>query len=108
MEQLEDRSVPAAIRPLPGFTVNNLPANDDGSTGLVNLGFTINFFGVSTNQVYVNNNGNITLGQPFFTYTPTALNSANGGIPIIAPFFADVDTTGGQRHRHLRHRYAMR
>ncbi len=94
LEQLEDRTVPSAIRMLPGFTTNNLPANDDNSTGAVNLGFNINFFGVNTSQVFVNNNGNITIGQPSSTFTPGFLNTANGGIPIIAPFYADVDTRG--------------
>ena len=94
LEQLEDRTVPSAIRMLPGFTTNNLPANDDGSTGAVNIGFNINFFGVNTSQVFVNNNGNITLGQANPTFTPGQLNGPNGGVPIIAPFFADVDTRG--------------
>jgi hypothetical protein len=93
LEALEERWMPAAIRNLPGFTTNNIPANDDGSSPLVNVGFTLNFFGVQTNQLYVNNNGNLTFGQPFPTYTPTALNTDNGGIPIIAAFFADVDTS---------------
>lgn len=94
VEPLESRWVPSAIRNLPGFQSNTLAANDDGSTGLVNVGFTLNFFGVTTNQVFVNNNGNITFNQALATFTPTDLNSDNGGIPIIAPFFADVDTRG--------------
>jgi hypothetical protein len=94
LEQLETRATPAAIRNLPGFTANTLPANDDGSTGAVNVGFTLNFFGQQDNQVFVNNNGNITFDVPLAQFTPSDLNSNNGGIPIIAPFFADVDTTG--------------
>jgi hypothetical protein len=94
VEPLEDRMVPAAIRNLPGFMTNNLPANDDNSTGLVNVGFNLNFFGVQTNQVFVNNNGNITFNTAFGNFDPTALNTDNGGVPIIAAFFADVDTRG--------------
>jgi len=94
LERLEDRTVPSAIRMLPGFTTSNLPANDDGSTPAVNIGFNINFFGVNTNQVFVNNNGNITLNAPNVTFTPGQLNGPNGGLPILAPFFADVDTRG--------------
>ncbi|MEN8217793.1 MAG: hypothetical protein ABFS56_15780 [Pseudomonadota bacterium] len=30
-----------------GFDANIVPANDDGSTGLIPLGFTINFFGTT-------------------------------------------------------------
>lgn len=76
-----------------GFTSNTLPANDDGSTGLVNIGFGLNFFGTSATQLYVNNNGNVTLGSALGTYTPFNLTGATG-IPIIAAFFADVDTRG--------------
>src|SRR5260370_39640540 len=43
---------------LSGFNSNSLPGNDDGSTGLVPLGFSINFFGQTYSQPYVNNNGN--------------------------------------------------
>jgi nidogen-like/uncharacterized protein DUF11/Big-like domain-containing protein/List-Bact-rpt repeat protein len=84
-----------SIRQLPGFTSNVLPPNDDSSTGSVTLPFTINFFGTNFNSLFVNNNGNVTFGQALSTFTPSGLNSNNGGIPIIAPFWADVDTTGG-------------
>jgi hypothetical protein len=68
-----------------------LPANDDGSTGLVNLGFTALINATSYTQTYVNNNGNITFNGALNTYTPAAINSGSFG-PIIAAFFADVDT----------------
>lgn len=67
-----------------------LPRNDDESTGLVQIGFNIDFFGVSTDQLYVNNNGNVTFTGPLSTFTPFGL--AGVPIEIIAPFFADVDT----------------
>ncbi len=83
-----------AVRTNSGFTVNNLPANDDGSTDLVNLGFSANLFGTTYTQAYVNNNGNITFDSPLGTYTPFGLTG--GGVPpILAPFFADVDTRAG-------------
>ncbi len=82
-----------AIRHLPGFTANVLPPNDDGFTpNAIPLPFTVNFFGTSFTSLYVNNNGNVTFGQGLSEYTPTGLNSNNGGIPIIAPYWADVDT----------------
>ncbi len=84
---------PNAVRTNVGFTTNVLPANDDGSTGLVNMGFSTCFLGPTFNQLYVNNNGNITFDQPLSTYTPFGLNSTNR--KIIAAFFADVDTRGG-------------
>jgi hypothetical protein len=79
---------------VPGFNGTLLPGNDDGSTGLVNLGFTANFFGSNYTQLYVNNNGNVTFGEALGTFTPFNLTGATGN-PIIAPFFADVDTRTG-------------
>ena len=74
-----------------GLFTNVLPANDDGSTGLVNLGFTANINSTNFTQTYVNNNGNITFNNPLGTFTPSAISGGAFG-PIIAAFFADVDT----------------
>lgn len=73
-----------------GFNDNTLPGNDDGSTGLVSIGFNVNFFGLVFSDLYVNNNGNVTFDSPISAYTPFDLTST--GQQIIAPFFADVDT----------------
>ncbi len=79
-----------------GFNASVLAPNDDGSTGLVSLGFTnadsnsINFFGVNYSALYVNNNGNVTFTTPLSTYTPFPIITT--GLPMMAPFFADVDT----------------
>ena len=74
-----------------GLFTNVLAANDDGSTGQVNLGFTANINGTNFTRTYVNNNGNITFNNPLGSFTPSAISSGAFG-PIIAPFFADVDT----------------
>jgi hypothetical protein len=68
--------------------------NDDSSSNQINLPFAINFFsGNSTfSKFYVNNNGNISFNSPLATFTPNAFPVANQ--PIIAPFWADVDTRG--------------
>jgi hypothetical protein len=79
-----------AIREAAQFTDFSLARNDDSSTGLVNIGFSINFFGVTRTQLFVNNNGNVTLDSALSTFTPFALSSTNR--QILAPFFADVDT----------------
>lgn len=71
---------------------NTLPANDDGSTPPVDLPFPVNFLGTTYTFLYVNNNGNVTFNQPLSTYTPFTLSASTP--PIIAPFFADVDTRG--------------
>ena len=74
-----------------GFNANTLSGNDDGSVGPVNIGFNIDFFGVLSNQLFVNNNGNVTLDSALSTFTPFDLTST--GRQIIAPFFSDVDTS---------------
>ena len=81
--------------------------NDDQSTNEIPLPFEVNFFGQSYNSVFVNNNGNITFGSALGNYTPEpfplSIPIAGGGgelaavaaaasIPIIAPYWADVDT----------------
>ena len=91
-----------------GFNTTTFGPNDDGSypcTGYnagtpygctpatVPLPFGLDFFGNNYSAVYINNNGNLTFGQPLATYTPYPLSDA--GPPMIAPFFADVDTRVG-------------
>lgn len=90
--------------------------NDDESTNEISLPFALNFFGTSYSSFFVNNNGNVTFGQalgdftpePFpLTFTPAdggggetaiegpglaAAAAALRGIPIIAPYWSDVDT----------------
>lgn len=77
-----------AIRP--GFDQQILDRNDDGSTGIVPIGFFINSFGSSNATLYVNNNGDVTFDNPQSEYTPK--NLASLGVKVIAPFWADVDT----------------
>lgn len=72
------------------FNSSTLVPSDDASTGLIPLGFSINFFGVSADSIYINNNGNITLNGSLNAFTPFGLTATNR--QIIAPFFADVDT----------------
>ena len=82
---------PIALRTIrAGFNAEELAANDDGSSSLVPLGFALNFYGVTYDQLYVNNNGNVTFDSSLSTYTPFGLIGTNR--VIIAPFFADVDT----------------
>lgn len=75
-----------------GLFTNTLAANDDGSTGNLGIGFTIDFYGSSYSSLWANNNGNVTFTGPMWTYTPFSLLST--ATPIIAPFFGDVDTRG--------------
>lgn len=81
-----------AIRPTSSFTFSSLGPNDDGSSGVVDVGFDLNFFGNNDRTVIVNNNGNITFDSALSTFTPFSLLSSQR--IIIAPFFADIDTRG--------------
>jgi len=78
-----------------GFGENFLAANDDGSIQIdVSSIFPegMNFFGQTYTKFYINNNGNITFNAALGQYTPDQITA--GGSPMIAPFFADVDTEG--------------
>ena len=79
---------------VPGFDANTLAANDDGSTGVITLPFDVNFFGTTYSSLFVNNNGNVTFNAAQSTFTPFGVGAGYIGQPIIAPFFADVDTRG--------------
>ena len=83
------------MQTLPGDACNatTLAATDDGSSAAVPLPFSLNFFGNTFNSAFVNNNGNITFDAPLPEFTPFGLTT-EVGTPIIAPFFADVDTRG--------------
>ncbi len=53
----------------------------------------LGFFGSTYNTFFLNTNGNITFRAGLGTYTPAAFPIANQ--PMIAPWWADVDTRGG-------------
>jgi len=74
-----------------GFADGAIPASDDGKSGAIDTAFAVNFYGETHTQVYVNNNGNLTFGSNLDQFTPVDLSSTSH--QIIAPFFADVDTT---------------
>ena len=93
---------------VPGFSAETYGANDDGSypcTGPedgvpdgctptpISLPFPVTFYGNAYSTLYLNNNGNLTFGQPLGQYTPQSLNQID--LPMIAPFWADVDTRTG-------------
>ena len=77
----------------PGMANSTLAANDDDSSEAVRLGFQIDFFGEEATRVFVNNNGNVTFHSAMRRYTSEPLSAIDR--PIIAPFFADVDTANG-------------
>ncbi len=83
------------------FTGNagTLGAVDDDSVP-VNIGFNVSFFGANVTQLFVNNNGNVSFTSPLANFIPgTGIDlrispAGTAATPVIAPFFADVDTRG--------------
>ncbi len=75
----------------PDATYTSFPANDDGSLGPINLGFNFNLYGTNYTQAWINNNGNITFTGASGTYSSTGFPS---NVPMVAGFWADVDTRG--------------
>ena len=80
----------AAIVPGAGCQQHALARNDDGSSSRVTLPFTVRLYNRTYSSLFVNNNGNVTFQSSLPTYTPNPINAADK--PIIAPFWADVDT----------------
>lgn len=80
---------------VPGFDANSVSVCDDCSTGAIPLGFSANYFGNSRTTTYVSNNGYVTFDSGQGSYTPVGLGSGYSGQPIIAAFYADVDTRRG-------------
>ncbi|TND02589.1 MAG: hypothetical protein FD123_4051 [Bacteroidetes bacterium] len=64
--------------------------NDDFSSPLINLPFNFSFYGVNQTNCYINNNGNISFGTPYGTFSATGFPTNQ--VVMIAPFWADVDT----------------
>jgi len=82
-----------------GFGEFSLPANDDGSTGFIDLTPIfgtqgINFFGRYYTGFYLNNNGSVTFNAASSSFTPSAITGSTSN-PVIAAYWADIDTRGG-------------
>ncbi|CAN5859491.1 hypothetical protein BH11BAC7_BH11BAC7_28790 [soil metagenome] len=64
--------------------------NDDGSSGQIALPFNFCFYGSTNNNCFINNNGNISFGAQYGTFTANAFPDPS--FIMIAPFWGDVDT----------------
>ncbi|MDD5407248.1 MAG: PKD domain-containing protein [Candidatus Cloacimonas acidaminovorans] len=72
-----------------------MEGNDDYYTSVIQLPFAFDFYGTTYTEFYINNNGNVSFGNPYSTYT--SYGFPVNGFPMLAPFWADVDTrSGGQ------------
>ncbi len=80
------------IQPLDGSYTLAMAPNDDGSTGLIALPFNFCFYGTSQTNMYINNNGNISFGTSYGTFSANPFPDPN--FVMVAPFWADVDTRG--------------
>lgn len=69
---------------------NVIPANDDNSTDAATLPFPITIGGTTYTSTYISNNGYLLFDGPSSSFTPDTLHPGSG--PVIAPFYADVDT----------------
>ncbi len=66
--------------------------NDDWSTLAIALPFNFCFYGTNINSLFLNNNGNVSIGSPEPTFTASPF--PNNQFVMIAPFWGDVDTRG--------------
>ncbi|MBP6334645.1 MAG: PKD domain-containing protein [Bacteroidia bacterium] len=64
--------------------------NDDWSTIELGLPFNFCFYGDPVDSVFLNNNGNVSIGAPYSTFTANAFPDPS--FVMIAPFWGDVDT----------------
>lgn len=71
------------------YTVAMAP-NDDGSTGLIAIPFDFCLYGQTWNSLYINNNGNVSFGSAYSTFSSNPFPSAS--FTMVAPFWGDVDT----------------
>lgn len=82
-----------------GFGDLAMGRNDDGSTTAISFdSFTdlnfdngLNFFGNTHNEFFINNNGNISFNSSVSSFTPSNFAAATNA--MIAPYWADVDTS---------------
>lgn len=66
--------------------------NDDWSTVALTLPFNFCFYGQQVNQVYINNNGNVSIGTAYSIFSASSFPDPT--YTMVAPFWADVDTRG--------------
>ena len=69
-----------------------LDPNDDQYTDEITLPFVFSLYGQPYQSFWINNNGNVTFDEGYYSYTPWGFPIDDS--PMLAPFFADVDTRG--------------
>ena len=66
--------------------------NDDGSTASITIPFSFCLYGTSFTSLFINNNGNVSFGTSFSTFSASGFPSSS--FQMVAPFWGDVDTRG--------------
>ena len=69
-----------------------MAANDDGSTASLPLPFNFTLYGTTYTSLFINNNGNISFGTAYSSFSSNPFPDAN--FVMVAPFWGDVDTRG--------------
>src|SRR5450759_816809 len=85
-------AVANAIRTPANYSSNVIPRGDDTYSSVVALPLSMNWNGTIYSNIYLNMNGNCTFGNFFTAYDPTT-SMATSNRNMLAPFWADVDTT---------------
>ncbi|MEZ5173776.1 MAG: hypothetical protein R2850_09795 [Bacteroidia bacterium] len=81
--------------------------NDDGSTQAIDLPFEYCLYGDTYNQVFINNNGNVSFNATVGTFSSEAFPN---DFVMVAPFWGDVDTRntdGGVVHYKITDHYMI-
>ncbi|MCD6065712.1 MAG: hypothetical protein K0S33_538 [Bacteroidetes bacterium] len=79
-----------SLVPMSGYT--SPFRNDDGSSNSIPLPFDFCFYGTQYSDVYINNNGNVSFGSSYSTFSSSPFPSNQ--YVMVAPFWGDVDTRG--------------
>ncbi len=67
-----------------------MTANDDGSTAALPIPFNFCLYGTNYTSLYINNNGNVSFGAPYSTFSSNPFPDPS--FVMVAPFWGDVDT----------------
>lgn len=68
-------------------------ANSDDDSKHFTIPFGINYYGSNYDRIWINNNGNVSFGRAEAGFAQRNFPAAT--VPLIAPFWADVDTRAG-------------
>ena len=79
------------VAPDATYTLAMAP-NDDGSTGSISIPFNFCLYGTNYTNLFINNNGNVSFGTSYSTFSSSPFPSAS--YVMVAPFWGDVDTRG--------------